>query len=73
MKISTSASEQHHAFVAARTLFNWAVREDLVSASPLQSVGGFKPAKARERVLNEDELRSVWLESERAPTLRTTC
>ena len=66
-KISTSASEQHHAFVAARTLFNWAVREDLISASPLQGVGGFKPAKARERVLNEDELRSVWLEDERAP------
>jgi integrase len=66
-KIRTSASEQHHAFVAARTFFNWAVREDLISSSPLQGVSGFKPAQARERVLNEDELRAVWQEAERTP------
>lgn len=66
-KVATSASEQHHAFVAVRTLFNWAVREDLVSSSPLQGVSGFKPPKARERVLSEDELRAVWSEAVRAP------
>lgn len=66
-RINTSASEQHHAFVAARTLFNWAIREDLLSGSPLQGVKGFKPAQARERVLNDQELKAVWREAERAP------
>lgn len=58
-RIDTSVSEQHHAFVAARTLFNWAVREDYLTASPLQGVKGFKPATARERVLSERELKAV--------------
>lgn len=66
-RIKTSASEQHHAFVAARTLFNWAIREDLLASSPLQGVKGFKPPQARERVLNDDELRAVWHEAKRAP------
>ena len=66
-RIKTSASEQHHAFVAARTLFNWAIREDLLAVSPVQGVKGFKPALARERVLNEKELLAVWSEAKRAP------
>lgn len=66
-RINTSSSEQHHAFVIARTLFNWAIREDLLSSSPLQNVKGFKPAQARERVLNEQELQAVWTEAKRAP------
>ncbi|WP_299771183.1 tyrosine-type recombinase/integrase [uncultured Tateyamaria sp.] len=66
-RIKTSASEQHHAFVAARTLFNWAIREDLLASSPLHGVKGFKPAQARERVLNDHELQAVWAEAKRAP------
>jgi integrase len=66
-RIKTSTSEQHHAFVAARTLFNWAVREDLLSLNPVQGVRGFKPAQTRERVLNEQELRTAWQEAHQAP------
>jgi integrase len=66
-RIETSASEQHHAFVAARTLFNWAVREDYLVASPLQGVRGFKPAHARERVLNDEELKVVLRQAQFAP------
>lgn len=65
-RIDTSASEQHHAFVAARTLFNWAVREDYLQANPLQGVRGFKPAKARERVLTDQELKTVLLHAQSA-------
>ncbi|WP_415404081.1 tyrosine-type recombinase/integrase [Tateyamaria sp. SN3-11] len=66
-RIKTSASEQHHAFVAARTIFNWAIREDLLASSPLNGVRGFKPAQARERVLNDNELLAVWTEATQAP------
>lgn len=66
-RISTSQSEQHHAFVAARTLFNWAMREDYLSANPLSGVRGFKPAAARERVLNEQELKSLLLAADATP------
>lgn len=68
-RITTSASERHHAFVAARTLLNWAVREDLLHNNPLQGVRGFKPAKARERVLTDAELTEVWQEAQRHPYL----
>ncbi|MEL6465505.1 MAG: tyrosine-type recombinase/integrase [Pseudomonadota bacterium] len=67
-RIQISNSEQHHAFVAARTLFNWAVREDYLSANPLQGVRGFKPAAARERVLSETELKTVMMAAETAPS-----
>lgn len=66
-RITTSQSEQHHAFVAARTLFNWAVREDYLPANPLNGVRGFKPAAARERVLIEPELKTLLLAAETAP------
>ncbi|WP_299602600.1 site-specific integrase [uncultured Tateyamaria sp.] len=66
-RIQTSNSEQHHAFVAARTMFNWAVREDYISANPLQGVRGFKPAAAREHVLSEPELKTVVMAAEAAP------
>lgn len=65
--ISISQSEQHHAFVAARTLFNWALREDYISANPLNGVKGFKPATPRERVLTEPELKSLLATAETAP------
>ena len=66
-RIDTSASEQHHAFVVLRTLLNWAVREDYLDTNPLQGVRGFKPAKARERVLSDYELRAVLLQARNAP------
>lgn len=66
-RISTSASEQHHAFVVVRTLLNWAVREDFLDANPLQGVKGFKPAKARERVLSDQELKTIMRHAKAAP------
>lgn len=66
-RISISASEQHHAFVAARTLLNWAVREDYLDTNPLQGVKGFKPAKARERVLNNEEIKTIMQHAKAAP------
>lgn len=66
-RIDTSASEQHHAFVAARTLFNWAVREDYLDVNPLQGVNGFKPGTARERALSDNEFKTVLRHAQAAP------
>ena len=61
-----SRGEQHHALVAARTLLNWAVREEYLEANPLAGMRWFKPPKGRERVLTEVELREVMLKAEQA-------
>jgi integrase len=62
-----SRGEQHHALVAARTLLNWAVREEYLEANPLAGMRWFKPPKPRERVLSEEELREVMLKAKQAP------
>ncbi|WP_167647445.1 tyrosine-type recombinase/integrase [Mameliella alba] len=63
----TSRGEQHHALVAARTLLNWAVREQYLDASPLAGMRGYKPPKARERTLSEAELKEVFTKARTAP------
>lgn len=63
----TTRGEQHHALVAARTLLNWAVREEYLEANPLAGMRWFKPPKARERVLSDDELHEVLTKAEQAP------
>lgn len=53
--------------MAARTLLNWAVREEYIEANPLAGMRWYKPPKARERVLRDDELREVLAKAEQAP------
>ena len=43
------------------------MREDYLDTNPLQGVRGFKPARARERVLSDQELRAVLLHARNAP------
>lgn len=62
-----SRGEQRHALVSARTLLNWAVREEYLDANPLAGMRWLKPPKARERVLTEPELREVFLKAKQAP------
>jgi integrase len=45
---------------AIRRLFNWAVERDLIAVSPCQNVKAPVPETARDRVLDNDELRLVW-------------
>lgn len=60
-------SEQHHALVVARTLLNWAVREEFLEANPLAGMRWFRPPKPRERVLNEKEIGEVMWKAKLAP------
>lgn len=53
-------SAANHALAAIRKFFNWCVERGLLDTSPCQGVK--KPAqdKARERVLDADELARIW-------------
>jgi integrase len=42
-----------------RACFGWAIGEKLVKANPFQGLR-LKPVPSRERVLSDDELRSIW-------------
>lgn len=51
-------STANHAYVAIRTLMNWAVHRGLIAASPVPSMK-FKTV-TRSRVLSDEELSKVW-------------
>jgi integrase len=53
-----TASNQ--ALKVLKRLFNWAVAEDLLKASPLNGLGKPHPERSRERILTDDELKRVW-------------
>jgi integrase len=56
--LKSRPSEAQHAFIAMRTMMNWAVRRGYLETSPVPSMR-FK-ASTRARILTEDELRAVW-------------
>lgn len=55
-----ATSTATHAFVAARTFFNWLVRRRQIPSSPMQGLELPHRAIARDRVLTEEELVAVW-------------
>lgn len=55
--------EQNHAFAVARAFFNWAVRRNYLSKSPLFGLPLPNPPRARERLLTDGELKVIWQES----------
>jgi integrase len=46
---------------AIRKLFNWAVDRGIIETSPAAGVKAPLPEQSRDRVLSDDELRSLWL------------
>ncbi len=59
--LAPTPSEQHHAFVALRTLFNWCLKQGLLDSSPVANLSlGFTPQE-RDRVLSNDELKTVYM------------
>ena len=52
-------SESRHAFVAIRTMMNWAVMRGLIEHSPVPPLR-YKVA-SRSRILNDKELKLVWI------------
>jgi integrase len=43
-----------------RSVFSWALEEELVSNNPIKGLKRLRAEKARERTLSSDELKAVW-------------
>ena len=56
--LKSRPSEAQHAFIAMRTMMNWAVRRGFLETSPVPSLR-FK-ASSRARILTENELKAAW-------------
>jgi integrase len=54
-----SPTTANRVLAVTRRLFNWAVEEEIIAASPLGKLKATKEA-SRERVLADDEIRLVW-------------
>lgn len=60
--IGATPSEQRHAFVAIRTLMNWALKHGLIDSSPVPALRYSAPS--RSRFLTDQELAVVWPRAE---------
>ncbi|WP_430445268.1 tyrosine-type recombinase/integrase [Sphingorhabdus contaminans] len=60
-------SEQRHALVALKIFFNWAVREEFLSANPVATLQLPSRQAARERVLAPDELQELFVKAKSHP------
>lgn len=61
LKAIKAPSERRHAYVEARTFFNWLVKARRLPYSPLVAFEPPRKGEDRERVLSDDELVAVWL------------
>ena len=59
--LSKTKAERKYAHSVIRRFFNWCFGRKYLKASPLLGLDVPKPARSRERVLSEDELRAVWI------------
>ena len=53
-------------FSDLRPLFKWAHERELVDANPMAGLRAPKPAEARERILEDDEIRAFWQAADEA-------
>lgn len=58
--LSDRPGEKAHAARIARTFFVWCASQHLLDRSPMETVARPAAGKARERVLDEDELKAVY-------------
>ncbi len=61
-------SERHHAFTAARRFFRYSVQNHIIDRSPMENMAPPARGISRERVLTEEELRSVYRTARKGAT-----
>lgn len=66
-KLHETPSQQRHALIYARIFFKWAQGRDYVEHNPCATATAPR-AVSRSRVLNDDELRRVWIASDKCGT-----
>ena len=52
--------EAEHRRLAVGTMFKWAVSQDILEVNPAAGLSSYGVGKPRDRVLSEDEVRSLW-------------
>ncbi len=67
-KGSIAPAAANRLLTSLSSMFNWAIRRDLVEHNPASLVQPF-PERSRDRVLSEDEIRTLWQRLEDAPHL----
>ncbi|MBL0404412.1 integrase arm-type DNA-binding domain-containing protein [Microvirga aerilata] len=60
-----SPTTANRTFAAVRKFFNWLIERSVLDASPCMRVRAPHAETSRDRVLSEDELRWLWMASER--------
>jgi integrase len=50
----------NHILCLVRKMFNWAIEHDWLETNPCSMIKRPAPARQRDRVLSEDEIRAVW-------------
>jgi integrase len=65
--------EANRVLACLRKIYNWAISEDLVEANPCDHVAAPGEESRRDRVLTEDEIRTLWrdLKNEQLPVAST--
>lgn len=58
-------SAANHATAAIKTLFNWAEQKGYLDRNPIAKLPKPYRDKSRERILNDDELRQIWMASKK--------
>lgn len=71
-RLSDRPATQKNVYATLRKLFNWAVNRGDIGASPLAGMTPPSGVKARARVLNREELVSVWLAADELGTRHGT-
>lgn len=59
-RLKDTPTEQNHAFVAARTLLRWAVRNEYLDGNPIEGLSPPAKLTPRDRVLSNEELATVY-------------
>ncbi|MBV9570752.1 MAG: integrase arm-type DNA-binding domain-containing protein [Alphaproteobacteria bacterium] len=59
-KLSATPAEQQHAFVVIRAFVKWGYRKSYIDRNPMDRMEEPKGYEARDKVLNDDELKKVW-------------
>ncbi len=67
-KGSIAPAAANRLLTSLSSMFNWAIRRDLAEHNPASLVQPF-PERSRDRVLSEDEIRTLWQRLDAAPHL----
>lgn len=65
-------SQSTHVLAVLRKMFNWAVEEDYLSASPVSGVKPRGKANKRDRILSDSEVVTIWKALPEAPLASQT-